>query len=185
MTEPIPTDGQWLAEATRVLSPNYDDRPSASEVCLLVIHCISLPPAEFGADYISRYFCNQLNVAAHPSFDSLKDLRVSSHLLIRRDGALIQFVPFDKRAWHAGQSAFRGRENCNDFSIGVELEGHEAIPYSEMQYHCLARSIASLMAEYPSIQPDCIVGHEDIAADRKTDPGPLFNWARLRSRLAL
>lgn len=170
----------WLPEALRVPSPNWDPRPTGSEVDLLVIHNISLPPREFGGPWIEHLFQNRLDPNAHPYFAEIAHLRVSAHLLIRRDGTLVQFVPLHLRAWHAGVSSFRGRERCNDFSIGIELEGADEIPYPTAQYQCLARVIGDLLHRYPSIAPDHILGHSDIAPGRKTDPGPAFDWPRLR-----
>lgn len=162
---------QWLA------SPNHNERPDPSDISLLVIHGISLPPNQFGGAYICDLFTNQLDIEAHPYFRQLKDLRVSAHLLIRRDGHLIQFVSFDKRAWHAGVSYFEERDNCNDFSIGIELEGADDIPYAEAQYRALAAVSRCLMRSYPGIKKDRIVGHSDIAPGRKTDPGAAFDWS--------
>ncbi len=173
----------WLSPVVRTRSPNYDNRPDPADISLLVIHSISLPPGEFGGNYISSLFCNRLDCRGHSSFDSLRNLTVSSHLLIRRDGGTVQFVAFDKRAWHAGQSCFEGRQSCNDFAVGIELEGCDTVPYSEVQYHRLAEIISVLSNAYPKIHRERIVGHSDIAAGRKTDPGPMFDWPRLASRL--
>lgn len=169
----------WLAEADHQPSPNHDDRPAGSEINLLVVHGISLPPGQFGGPWISRLFRNCLPAEEHPYFAEICHLRVSAHLLIRRDGQLLQFVPFDKRAWHAGVSCFDGREACNDFSIGIELEGTDDQPYEAIQYAALAQVVQTLMQAYPGITPTRITGHSDIAPGRKTDPGPLFDWARL------
>ena len=162
------------------LSPNCDARPAGQEIDLLVLHGISLPPGEFGGPWIGALFTNTLDCAAHPYFSQLVGTRVSAHLLIRRDGALIQYVPFHDRAWHAGESCFEGRERCNDFAIGIELEGADDTPYSDAQYQALAQVIPALMAAYPRITPPRVVGHSDIAPGRKTDPGPAFDWPRLR-----
>lgn len=159
----------WLA------SPNYNQRPS-SEISLIVIHNISLPPGKFGADYICQFFTNCLDFNAHPFFASIKSLKVSSHLLIVRNGTLFQFVDFDKRAWHAGESEFMGRKNCNDFSIGIELEGTDDQAYTEQQYQILSQVIKTLQANYAI---EHIVGHSDIAGDRKTDPGQSFDWSKI------
>lgn len=159
-------------------SPNFDDRPDGASIDLLVIHNISLPPGEFGGPGVLALFCNNLNPADHPYFQTLQDLRVSSHFFIRRDGELIQFVPCLKRAWHAGVSTWRGRERCNDFSVGVELEGVDDIPFTDHQYRALGGLTSALTAAYP-IQD--IVGHSDISPGRKTDPGRSFDWARYRS----
>ncbi len=156
-------------------SPNCDDRPHR-KINLLVIHGISLPPGEFGGSDIDALFLNRLNPAAHPYFQKIAELRVSTHVLIRREGNLIQYVPFAKRAWHAGKSIFRGQENCNDFSIGIELEGTDEIPYTKAQYQRLAVVTNTLREYYPAITLDRIVGHSDVAPGRKTDPGPAFNW---------
>lgn len=162
-------------------SPNWDDRPDG-EISLIVIHGISLPVGHFGGDYVERLFLNQLDVHIHPDFDSLAGLRVSSHLYIRRDGLVCQFVPFDKRAWHAGVSRFGARENCNDFSVGIELEGTDTTEYQQTQYEALARACDLLFDTY-AIAPHNMVGHSDIAPGRKTDPGPAFDWTRFRRAL--
>ncbi len=169
----------WLAGARRVPSPNCDERPSGGEPELVVVHGISLPPGVFGGPHIDALFTNTLDPDAHPFFAEIQDLRVSAHLLIRRDGALVQYVPFHRRAWHAGVSRFQGRERCNDFSIGIELEGTDAVPYEAAQYQVLARVIRLLAATYPGIGPGRVVGHCHIAPGRKTDPGPAFDWTRL------
>lgn len=166
-----------LDVAEFIESPNQDDRPEGEVIDLLVIHNISLPPNEYGGPYISQLFTNTLNPADHPFFDEIKDLRVSSHLLIRRDGKIIQFVPFHKRAWHAGVSNFCGRDQCNSFSIGIELEGTDTDPYEPVQYDQLAQITRELMQTYPNIKLDNIQGHCDIAPERKTDPGEAFDWA--------
>lgn len=159
-------------------SPNCDERPDPEDIGLLVVHGISLPPNEFGGAYIEQFFTNQLDCAAHPYFSEIGHLHVSAHLLIRRNGELIQFVPFDRRAWHAGESSFESRACCNDFSIGIELEGADHIPYSEEQYARLAAVTRALQSAYPGIGRDRIVGHCDIAPQRKSDPGPAFIWAK-------
>jgi AmpD protein len=160
-------------------SPHCDDRPEKVAIDMIVIHGISLPPAQFGNDFVEKFFCGELEFSAHPYFETIANLRVSSHLFIKRTGEMIQFVPFHKRAWHAGQSFFQGRENCNDFSIGIELEGTDEISYEKIQYEKLAEAIAVLMKQYPKITLDRIVGHSDIAPGRKTDPGPMFRWDEL------
>lgn len=172
-----------LDAARYVASPNCDERPADAQIELLVIHGISLPPGEFGGPYIERLFTNTLDCSAHPYFERLRGLEVSAHLLIRRDGELIQFVPFQRRAWHAGASSFQGRSRCNDFSIGVELEGADDVPYTEVQYAVLAETARALRTVYPDLKDDRIVGHCDIAPARKTDPGPVFDWSRLRAEL--
>ena len=169
----------WLTNVTRTPSPNFDDRPSPADISLLVIHCISLPPGEFGNHYIDRLFCNQLDPDEHPYFKDVYQLTVSTHLLIKRDGSCVQYVPFDKRAWHAGKSAYEGRERCNDFSIGIELEGTEFIDYTDRQYVQLAAVIRTLLDAYPKLSTQRITGHSDIAPGRKTDPGASFDWQRL------
>ena len=165
-----------LSEARYIPSPNCDARPDAAPPCLIVIHNISLPPDEFGGPGIIELFTNRLDPNAHPYFETIQYLKVSSHFLIRRDGELIQFVPCSQRAWHAGASHWRGRERCNDFSIGIELEGSDFVPFTETQYAQLARLIPALLAAYPILD---ITGHSDIAPGRKTDPGPYFDWARM------
>lgn len=177
----------WLAEARRVASPNCNERPQG-EISALVIHAISLPPGEFGGDAIERLFTNRLDGAAHGYFRALEGLRVSAHLLIRRDGELVQFVPFERRAWHAGRSRWfdgeRERVELNDFSIGIELEGDDVQPYRDAQYRALAQVVASLLASYPRLTAQRITGHARIAPLRKSDPGPCFDWAYFRQRLA-
>lgn len=179
----IAIDRHWLAGADQIQSPNFDDRPDEADVSLIVIHCISLPPGEFGHAYIDQLFCNRLDPAAHPYFTGIHQLQVSAHLLIRRDGKITQYVPFDKRAWHAGISAYLGRERCNEFSIGIELEGAEDIPYTEAQYRQLAAVIKALLKTYPKLSKQRITGHSDIAPGRKTDPGASFDWEKLRGLL--
>ena len=161
-------------------SPNCDDRPADAAITLLVVHNISLPPGEFGGTGIVELFANRLDPASHPYYAQIASLQVSSHFLIRRDGALLQFVPCAKRAWHAGESSWRGRKHCNDFSIGVELEGTDDLPYETAQYATLARLTRALVRRYPIAH---VAGHSDIAPGRKTDPGPAFDWGRYR-RLA-
>ena len=157
-------------------SPNCDCRPDGTDISLLVIHNISLPPGEFGGEDIIRLFTNCLDCSAHPFYQQLEGLHVSSHLLIDREGGVTQFVPFDKRAWHAGVSEYQGRKNCNDFSIGIELEGTDDKAYTEQQYDQLAAVTTLLMQEYPEISQERIVGHQHIAPGRKTDPGAVFDW---------
>ena len=169
-------ENDWLAVADRVLSPNYNDRPEGVEVSLLVIHNISLPPGEDGDGFIEHFFQNRLPIAEHEFFDSIKELQVSAHLLIERSGRVVQFVPLTKRAWHAGVSCHDGIENCNDFSIGIELEGTDCQPYTSEQYDRLVAITKEIQSKYPAIKTDRIVGHSDIAPGRKTDPGSAFNW---------
>jgi len=171
----------WLADAEPVPSPNHDARPVGETVRLLVIHAISLPPGEFGGTAVQALFTNQLDPAAHPYFATIADRRVSAHFFIRRDGRLIQFVSGDARAWHAGASCWRGRERCNDYSLGVELEGDDFSAYTDAQYTTLNWLIAALRERYPL---ETCVGHADIAPGRKTDPGPYFEWARIFARFA-
>jgi len=173
-----------LDAARQCPSPNCDARPEGAAVDLLVVHGISLPPGEFGGPWIDALFTNTLDPAAHPFFAGLAGLEVSAHLLIRRDGEVVQYVPFHRRAWHAGASAFEGRERCNDFAIGIELEGTDDAPYEAVQYDRLAEVAAALMAAYPALAAGRIAGHSDIAPGRKTDPGPAFDWSRFRTTLA-
>ncbi|PID66314.1 MAG: 1,6-anhydro-N-acetylmuramyl-L-alanine amidase AmpD [Gammaproteobacteria bacterium] len=178
MQIPIIKDG-WLRPTTTIKrrpSPNADARPTA-EVSLLVIHHISLPPHQFGGEAISDFFTNQLDIGKHPFYQQIADLKVSAHALIKRNGAIIQFVNFNDRAWHAGQSRYRGREACNDFSIGIELEGDDRTPYRYAQYKALIQLTKALRCAYPDIG-EHITGHENIAPARKTDPGPTFDWQR-------
>ncbi|MGS2724175.1 1,6-anhydro-N-acetylmuramyl-L-alanine amidase AmpD [Porticoccus sp. GXU_MW_L64] len=182
MNNAIDTQG-WLRDALPVPSPNHNQRPQNTPVDLLVIHNISLPPGEFGGGHVQRFFCNDLNGAEHPYFATIADLQVSSHLLIDRQGKVTQFVPFAARAWHAGASQFQARDNCNDFSIGIELEGTDELPYSDEQYASLVNVTRQLMAQFPGITAERIVGHSDIAPGRKTDPGPAFDWARYKKAL--
>lgn len=174
----------WLNAAQRIDSPNCDARPAGADIDLLVIHGISLPPGEFGGDYISDLFCNCLDPGQHPYFAEISHLRVSAHLLIRRDGELLQYVPFSARAWHAGASSFEGRTACNDFAIGIELEGVDDLAYTSAQYQKLAAIARVLMRYYPGITPNRIVGHSSIAPERKTDPGPAFDWKKLQRMLS-
>lgn len=174
-----------LRFARQIQSPNCDDRPAGVMADLIVVHGISLPPGEFGGPWIDRLFTNTLPADAHPYFAEIADRKVSSHLLIRRDGEVVQFVPFHRRAWHAGVSAYRGREKCNDFSIGIELEGEDERPYESEQYAALSVVIAGLCAAYPQLSRERIAGHSDIAPGRKTDPGPSFDWPRLHALLRI
>jgi N-acetyl-anhydromuramoyl-L-alanine amidase len=177
-------ESHWLMGARRLYSPNQDARPiPASGIDPLVIHGISLPPGSFGGAYIQQFFCNQLDLSAHDYFQEIFHLHVSPHLLIYRSGEMVQFVPFDKKAWHAGESRYQGRSSCNDFSIGIELEGTNEIPYTDTQYLKLAEITQSLLRTYPRMRPESIVGHSDIAPARKTDPGSSFDWTKYRSLL--
>ena len=174
-------DDGWYRPARRLHSPNCNERPDPGDVSLLVIHNISLPPGEFGGGYIQDFFCNQLDCGAHPWFDRLRGVEVSAHVLIDREGNCHQFVPFHRRAWHAGESCFEGREQCNDFSIGIELEGTDDAPYTQQQYASLVRLTLAIMESYPAITSARITGHSDIAPQRKTDPGAAFDWPRYRA----
>lgn len=168
-----------LDKVTEVSSANFDERPDEDDISLIVVHCISLPPNQFGGDYISQLFCNQLNPNVHPYFKEIYQLKVSSHLLIKRTGEIVQYVAFNKRAWHAGVSEYKGRTKCNDYSIGIELEGSENTEYAERQYDQLILVIKTLLEHYPNLSRQGIVGHCDIAPGRKTDPGDVFNWNKL------
>ena len=174
----------WLEGAQRCPSPNCNDRPGGEEISLLVIHNISLPPGEFGGANVRDFFCNALDCDAHPYFDQLRDMQVSAHLLIDRDGQLTQFVSFDDRAWHAGQSCFGGRDDCNDYSIGIELEGTDEEAYTDSQYRSLAQVTGALMVAYPAISPERIAGHCELSPGRKTDPGAAFDWALYRKLIS-
>ena len=173
-----------LAGARQVLSPHFDARPKDVAPELIVVHGISLPAGEFGGPWIDHLFAGNLPAEAHPSFRETATLHVSAHALIRRDGSITQYVPFGMRAWHAGQSQYQGRSGCNDFSIGIELEGTDTIPYTEAQYLSLAAVVGALLSTYPTLSAARIAGHSDIAPGRKTDPGPVFEWARFRQLLA-
>ncbi len=170
----------WIDGIDHCLSSNYDERPENVEINLLVIHCISLPPGQYGCDYIDQLFTNTLDPAAHPYFEEICDLRVSTHLLIRRTGEIVQYVPLTKRAWHAGVSEFRGRKSCNDFSIGIELEGCDDELYEDVQYSRLIELTQLLQKNWPQLGSESIVGHCDIAPERKTDPGSAFDWSELQ-----
>lgn len=175
----VDTNTGRIAPARQVASPNFDARPAGAGIDLLVIHGISLPPGEFGTGAIEALFTNELDFSAHPYFEEIRGLTVSSHLLIDREGGLTQFVSFNDRAWHAGESFFRGRSRCNDFAIGIELEGTDTEPYTEIQYVALSAVAAALVAAYPGIGTRTIAGHADVSPGRKTDPGPAFDWQRL------
>lgn len=174
----------WLAGARRVPSPNRDRRPGGAVPELLVVHSICLPPGEFGGPWIERFFTNELDPDAHPYFSEIAGMRVSAHALVRRDGEVVQFVPFDERAWHAGESCWEGRSACNDFSVGVELEGSDDREFEPIQYERLALIARELERTYPAMDASRIVGHCDIAPGRKTDPGPHFDWDRLKRRIS-
>ena len=185
------TDGNSLRETGRISfarwtpSPNFGPRPDGAGISLLVVHNISLPPGQFGGREIEDFFCNQLDHSAHPFFKTIEGVQVSAHLLIRRDGALVQFVSLLDRAWHAGRSCFEGQEECNDFSIGIELEGTDDTPYTTEQYRMLAKVADLIMTAWPDITANRITGHCDIAPGRKSDPGPAFDWRYFRSALEI
>jgi AmpD protein len=164
----------------QIFSPFFDERPAGIVPDLIVLHGISLPPGEFGGPWIARLFTGNLPADAHPEFRERADLRVSAHLLVRRDGEVVQFVSFNDRAWHAGKSAWQGRDACNDYSIGIECEGTDDVPYEAAQYATLAMLLPSLSAAYPAITRERIVGHSDVAPGRKTDPGASFDWSRVK-----
>ena len=176
MTFSLDENRQWLQQARRVSSPNCDERPAACEVDAVIIHGISLPPNEYGGPYIDQLFTNALDPDEHPYFDEIKHLRVSSHLLIDRQGKVSQYVPFDRRAWHAGESCLGDRKACNDFSIGIELEGRDDEDYEAIQYEKAAAVVRLLMGHFPGIRKEQVVGHADVAPGRKTDPGEALKW---------
>jgi len=171
--------GGWLDSAERRASPNFGERPAGVEISLVVVHNISLPPGEFGGDWVEDFFLNRLDADAHPYFAEIAGLQVSAHFYVRRDGRLIQFVGCDQRAWHAGRSVWCGRDNCNDYSVGIELEGCDESPFAEAQYVALWQLLAALRQRYPIT---AVAGHSDIAPGRKSDPGPYFDWAALAAR---
>lgn len=183
MIDPVIYNGM-LSDVKIVDSPNFDERPDPEDISLIVIHAISLPPNEYGGDYIDALFTNQLDRHEHPYFEDIAELKVSSHILINRTGEITQYVPFHKRAWHAGESLYNGRSCCNDFAIGIELEGSDNDEFTTAQYETLISLISRLIETYPQITADKIVGHCDIAPGRKTDPGPHFDWARLQLALS-
>lgn len=177
-------EGGWLQRARRVPSPNCDARPAAAALELVVIHAISLPPGQFGTGCVEALFTNALEPRTHASFAALQGLRVSAHFFIDRSGRLTQFVACDQRAWHAGASSWQGRTACNDFSLGIELEGCDELPFTHAQYAALDALLGDLQAVVPALSAACVVGHSDIAPGRKSDPGPAFEWARVRASLA-
>lgn len=183
MTELCIDDAGWLQSVEVVRSPNFDSRPENTHVKLVVVHGISLPPGEFGGGHIQQFFCNNLDAGQHPYFEGICSMTVSAHCLVERDGNIVQFVSFRDRAWHAGESQWRGEAACNNFSVGIELEGCDDLAYTEEQYASLARLVRALRLAFPQIEADAITGHSDIAPKRKTDPGPAFDWARLESYL--
>jgi AmpD protein len=178
----ISNDG-WLVNAAQCPSPNFNQRPAGQSINLLVIHNISLPPGEFGSGNVHAFFLNQLNPTSHPYFSTISDVKVSAHLFIERTGTITQFVPFSERAWHAGVSSFHGVENCNDYSIGIELEGCDDIAYTDAQYATLSAVTIELLAAYPALSFERIVGHNQVAPGRKTDPGAAFDWIRYHASL--
>ncbi len=173
----------WLQWAEQCPSPNFNFRPDDSEISLLIIHNISLPPGEFGGGYVQQFFQNKLDACVHPYFETIADLQVSAHLFIERDGKVTQFVPFTGRAWHAGNSCFADVVDCNNYSIGIELEGTDDIPYTDAQYRALEKVSRQLLLTYPKLTPERITGHSDVSPGRKTDPGPAFDWPRYRASL--
>ncbi len=179
-----PEPGDWLPGIRRVPSPNWDERPPGTLVDLLVIHGISLPPGQFGGPWIEDLFLNRLDSSAHPFFRDIAYQPVSAHFLIRRDGEATQYVALSRRAWHAGRSCFQGREACNDFSIGIELEGTDDVPYEPAQYQVLAGMTQAIRERYPAVAAKRIIGHSSISPGRKTDPGPAFDWEHFRRLLA-
>jgi len=180
----VDTASGLIEPARQCPSPNQDARPGGGQPELLIVHGISLPPGKFGGPEIEQLFTNTLDWGAHPYFEEIRGLQVSSHLLIRRDGDLLQFVPFTQRAWHAGESVFRARRCCNDFSIGIELEGEDETPYTATQYAVLTAVVAAILDAYPGLSAREIAAHSDVAPGRKTDPGPAFDWLRLYDGLS-
>ena len=176
MSYSLDEKGQWLVEARQVLSPNSDERPTGCDIDAIIMHGISLPPNKYGGPYIDQLFTNALDPDEHPYFAEINHLRVSSHLMIDRHGEVSQYVPFDRRAWHAGESCLAGRHACNDFSIGIELEGRDDEAYEDVQYKVAAEVVVLLMGYYSAISKDRIAGHADVAPGRKTDPGEAFKW---------
>jgi len=174
-------DGQLIG-ARQIPSPNFNQRPENTEIQLIVVHNISLPPSQFGGGYIEQFFQNQLDWSVHPYFQTIQGMQVSTHLLILRSGEVLQFVNFNERAWHAGRSTYLAKKECNDYSIGIELEGSDDLPFEQAQYDALVQVTACLQAHYPKIQQH-IAGHSDIAPGRKTDPGLHFNWVAFRKQL--
>lgn len=171
-------EGQLIG-ARQIASPNYNARPAHSEIELLVVHNISLPPSQFGRGYIEQFFQNKLDWSLHPYFQTIQGMQVSTHLLILRSGEVLQFVNFNQRAWHSGRSTYLGKKECNDYSIGIELEGSDDLPFQEIQYQVLAHVVTVLQATYPKLLQH-VAGHSDIARGRKTDPGPYFDWLKIR-----
>jgi N-acetyl-anhydromuramoyl-L-alanine amidase len=181
LTVHVPTGS--LVGVRQVLSPHRDARPADATVDLIVMHGISLPPNDFGGPWIDRLFTGSLPADVHPYFATIRGMRVSAHVLVRRSGEIVQYVPFHQRAWHAGASQFEGRSACNDFSIGIEMEGGDDMPYEAVQYCAAGKVLRALFAAYPLLSESRIVGHSDVAPGRKTDPGPSFEWSKLRAQL--
>jgi AmpD protein len=175
----------WLTGAERRHSPNCDDRPDPRDISLVVVHCISLPPGRFGTGLVTDLFLGRLDCSRHEALADLAGVRVSAHVFVERDGRVLQFVPFDRRAWHAGVSSFRGRAHCNDYSIGIELEGTDEAPYADVQYAALVAVLSAVRAAYPRVTLGAIVGHCDVAPGRKSDPGRAFDWTRLLRELVV
>ncbi|WP_065676625.1 1,6-anhydro-N-acetylmuramyl-L-alanine amidase AmpD [Vibrio celticus] len=173
----------WYDNARHVPSPYFDARPSVEDISLLVVHNISLPPGQFGGPYIEQFFTGKLDSSEHPFFKVIHQMGVSAHCLIRRDGEVVQFVSFLDRAWHAGHSSFAGRDRCNDYSIGIELEGSDFVAYSEQQYQALAQLTETIVSTFPQITTERITGHQYIAPLRKTDPGLVFDWKKFKGKL--
>ena len=180
----VDTDSGLMLGVRQIASPNHDARPPGVEADLIVVHGISLPPGKFGGPWIDQLFTNSLPAEIHPYFAEVCSLRVSSHLVVQRDGAVTQYVRFTDRAWHAGVSSYEGREACNDFSVGVELEGTDDLEYEPVQYSVLAEVVAALCAAYPRLSPQRMAGHNDVSPGRKTDPGPAFDWAHAHRLIA-
>lgn len=180
----VDQDSGLIGPARQCECPNQDDRPAHTQPSLVVLHGISLPPGQFGGPHIEALFSNALDWDAHPYFSEIRGMQVSAHLLIRRDGETLQFVPFNRRAWHAGESTFRGRDRCNDYSIGIEIEGEDETEYSDAQYRHLVAILDALFLAYPDISIRRVAGHCDIAPGRKSDPGPAFDWLRLYDVIA-
>jgi AmpD protein len=183
MTKLCIDEAGWLQSVELFRSPNFDSRPDNAQIKLVVVHGISLPPGEYGGGHIQRFFCNHLDANLHPYFETICSMTVSAHCLVERDGKILQFVSFQDRAWHAGESQWCGETACNNFSVGIELEGCDDEAYTGAQYLGLAALVRALRSRYPQIADDAITGHSDIAPGRKTDPGPAFDWDRLKGCL--
>jgi len=184
MTKLSIDEAGWLKSVEVFRSPNFDSRPDNAQIRLIVVHGISLPPGEYGGGHIQQFFCNKLEAQLHPYFEEICEMTVSAHCLVERDGNILQFVSFEDRAWHAGESEWRGEAVCNNFSVGIELEGCDDEAYTQAQYRQLASLVGALRSRYPQIETDGITGHSDIAPGRKTDPGPAFEWDCLAACLS-